>query len=480
MRYRHSFAAVMLGLLLAAVGVVHAQATAPATGTTVSGVVRDSIARRPLAGATVQLVAPDSLARLGRSAITDSLGRYTLTDVEDGRYTLGFFHPLLDSLGVEPPAQEVRVEQHHAMRVDLATPSAERIRAAVCGVRSAADSAALLLGVVRDARTLTPAAGVKVAGEWMEIVFSPEGVQRHSPRLIATTGENGWFAICNVPRAGTMFLIASKGADSTDMIEVQVPNDGFLRRELFLGTSRTRHLDTSAPAAVSGPPATIRVGDGHLRGVVTMADGTHPIAGALVRVAEGIAARTNAQGEWTIVDAPEGTRVLEVRALGYYPDRRTVDVSEGAAPVRVALSTLTSVLDTVRISASRLRYDSDRSGFKERARSSGAGRFITAEELKRRPVTETSDIFRNLPGVRLMRDSSGFTKQLQIRGMMADWCTPAIYINGGLMLGFDADEIDALIQPEQVKGVEIYTGPGTPGAFQQGMTGCGTIVLWTR
>jgi hypothetical protein len=37
-----------------------------------------------------------------------------------------------------------------------------------------------------------------------------------------------------------------------------------------------------------------------------------------------------------------------------------------------------------------------------------------------------------------------------------------------------------LIQPEQVKGVEIYTGPGTPGAFQQGMTGCGTIVLWTR
>ena len=95
-------------------------------------------------------------------------------------------------------------------------------------------------------------------------------------------------------------------------------------------------------------------------------------------------------------------------------------------------------------------------------------------------MTEASDAFRNLPGVRLVRDSSGFSKQLQIRGIMADWCTPSIYLNGGLMLGFDAEEIDAMIQPEQLKGIEIYTGPGIPGAFQQGMTGCGSIVIWTR
>jgi len=89
-------------------------------------------------------------------------------------------------------------------------------------------------------------------------------------------------------------------------------------------------------------------------------------------------------------------------------------------------------------------------------------------------------VFRMMPGVRLERDSSGFTKQLQVRGMMADWCTPSIYLNGGFMSGFDADEIDAMIQPEQIKGIEIYTGPGIPAAFQQGMTGCGSIVIWTR
>ncbi len=449
--------------------------------TTVRGVVRDSISHRPLAAATVQLVAPDTLAAFGRTAISDSLGRFTLTDVADGRYMIGFYHPLLDSIGVEPPPRTVRVEGHQSVSIDLATPSPEKIRAAVCGVRAVTDSAALLMGVVRDAKTLTPASGVKVAGEWLELAFRPDGVQRHQPRLIATTGDNGWFAICNVPRSGTMFLIASRGADSTDMIDVQIPAEGFLRQELFLGPSRKRAVAAVSRAdSAAATPRTIRVGDERLSGTVLIANGSRPLAGAQVRVADGDAARTNERGEWTITDAPAGTRTLEVRAIGYYPERRTVDIFDGSAPVRVTLSTLKAVLDTVRISASRVRYGSDRSGFEQRARTAGVGRFITADDIKRRPVTNASDVFRLMPGVRLERDSSGFTKQLQVRGMMADWCTPSIYLNGGFMSGFDADEIDAMVQPEQIKGIEIYTGPGIPAAFQRGMTGCGSIVIWTR
>jgi len=78
-----------------------------APGAAVSGVVRDSIARMPLAGAMVQLVAADGLASFIRTAVSDSLGRFTLGDVPDGRFTLGFFHPMLDSLGVEAPLRDV-------------------------------------------------------------------------------------------------------------------------------------------------------------------------------------------------------------------------------------------------------------------------------------------------------------------------------------------------------------------------------------
>ena len=80
------------------------------SGATVSGIVRDSLAQKPLAGAMVQLAAVDSLARFSRIAITDSLGRFTLGDVPDGRHIVGVLHPMLDSLGIEPPFREIAVQ----------------------------------------------------------------------------------------------------------------------------------------------------------------------------------------------------------------------------------------------------------------------------------------------------------------------------------------------------------------------------------
>src|SRR6059058_3965342 len=86
---------------------------------TVHGVTYDSVARAPLAGARVQLVSADDPARFSRTAVSDSLGRYALADVPVGRYTLGFFHPLLDSIGVESPLGMVSVSGREAVRVDL-------------------------------------------------------------------------------------------------------------------------------------------------------------------------------------------------------------------------------------------------------------------------------------------------------------------------------------------------------------------------
>lgn len=244
-------------------------------GATVSGVVRDSVARTPLAGAMVQLVAADGLAGFARTAVSDSLGRFTLSDVPNGRFTLGFFHPLLDSLGVEPPLRAVYLEDHRSVSIDLATPSTSRLRAAVCGTRAAPDSGAALVGVVRDAQTRAPVAGATVTGEWLEVSFGKDGVFRRVPRLVATTRENGWFSMCNVPSPGTMALIASRGADSTDLIEVQVPSDGFMRREFYLGSARTVVTGDTAQRAnnVGSPRRRVHGGDGRLSGTVVTTAG---------------------------------------------------------------------------------------------------------------------------------------------------------------------------------------------------------------
>lgn len=462
---------------------------------TVSGVVRDSIARVPLAGAMVQLVAADSPARFGRTEVSDSLGRFTLSDVPDGRYTLGFFHPMLDSLGVEAPLREVYVDGHRPVRADLGVPSPARLRAAICGPQSA-DSGAVVVGVVREAGDGAPAAGVTVTGEWLELSFRRDGLVRRMPRLVATTGENGWFAMCNVPSAGTMALMASRGADSTGLIEVQVSAEGFLRRELYLGPARpivtggtTERADT-----VTFPTRSVRMRDAILTGTVVAAVGRRPVAGAQVSITDGPQTHANERGEWTLLDAPVGTRMLEVRALGYYPDRRGVDVVAGAPPVRVVLSTLKAVLDTVRVTASRLR-GGDRSGFTDRRRT-GVGRFLTPQDIARRPAILASDIFRTVQGVRLgyasdtiasdmmqrvAPDSTReFARRILMRGISGNWCAPAIYVDGVRMPSITADDIDAWVRPNNVTGIEIYSEATVPSEYEQGRSGCGSIVIWTK
>ncbi|MEK7240148.1 MAG: carboxypeptidase regulatory-like domain-containing protein [Gemmatimonadota bacterium] len=481
MRFR-SFVLVALLALTARSVVAQVPDTIPrAPGATVSGVVRDSIARTPLAGAWVQLVAADSATRFARTVASDSLGRFTFADVPDGRYVLGFFHPLLDSLAVDLPPRDVLVSRHRSVRADLATPSPARLRVAICGSPDGAASVAggVVGGVAREARDGKAAAGVTVIGEWLEITFRKGGIDRRRPRLVVTTGENGWFFLCNAPSGGTMFLSAGRGADSTDLIEVQVPKEGFARRELYLGFARSVvAVDTTSRADTLGIPTRhLRVGDGRLRGTVVTSEGSRPLAGAVVRIAGGPMTRANDQGEWMLVDAPTGTRVLEVRAVGYYPSRRAVDVVADAGPVRVALSMFTAMLDTVRVLAERMA-DGRNSGFAERRRT-GMGQYLTAQDLVRRGAIDLSDVFRNLPGIRTELDDMGAVR-ITMRSAFGDYCSPAFYLNGLPMFILTAGELDNMAKPKNVRAIEIYNEATTPPQFQQAMSGCGAIVVWTK
>lgn len=473
-------------------GAADAQVTPPVrtAGATISGVVRDSIARAPLAGAVVQLVAADNPAQLDRSAVSDSLGRFTLNDVPEGRHKIGFIHPMLDSLGVDAPLREVFVNGDKEVRADLAIPSAQRIRKAICG-KSANDSGTVIVGVVRDANGGTPAAGVTVAGEWVEMTFRAHGMVRRVPRIVATTGDNGWFAMCNVPSDGVMSLIASRGADSTDVIDVHVPPGGFLRHELYLGVSQTTIAEAKLGTdSAAKRPRRTRRGNGTLSGtIVSVADGK-AIGGAHVSLADGPETDANERGEWSMAEAPSGSRMLEVRALGFVPSRRRVDVVGEAAPVHISLSTLKAVLDTVRITATRLTPDL--SGFEER-RQSGFGHFFTPDDIAKQQPVSLSDVFRAVPGLRFEYDDDLVEKRIRMRGAFGS-CEPAIYINGMTMTTFSpdstrtgfavvtlsSDDIDTWLRPRDVTGIEIYTGDQAPVQYRQGMSGCGTILIWTK
>jgi hypothetical protein len=439
----------------------------------------------------VQLIAERDM--LTRSAVTDSLGRFSLSDVPEGRHTIGFLHALLDSLGIEPPQRQIEVTDARPMRVDLGTPSAARLRTLVCG-RADGPGRTLVVGFVRGATDRQGRAGMPVTASWMEVVLGGHKPMARKAGVVSKTAPNGWFALCNVPSSGTFALSAGQGTDSSDAVEFQVGADGFLRRDLYVGRSRALQQTIEALAGssrISRP----RAGDGRLTGIIVAAVDGRPLGGAQVGIVDGPRTRANDRGEWTLGEVPLGTRVLEVRAVGYYPTRQPIDIVDGGRAVRVALPTLKAVLDTVRVTAARLA-DRHNSGFEDRRRT-GLGHYLTPEDIERRSPRTMAQVLRLIPGIRIDRsqvdgatvyDSTGsLVRQTDVsdtkilmRASVTDWCYPAVYVNGHYMRDLDADDLDAWVRPNEILGVEVYTGITAPVQFQQGMTGCGSILIWTK
>lgn len=464
------------------VGATTAAERAPAQAAMlVSGAVFDSLARRPLPGALVQLVSSDSAIEFGRTVTSDLNGRFAFDSVPDGKYTIGFYHPMLDSLGLEPLLRGVSIARQTPVKMDLAIPSPARMRAVICGPQSSQNGGAVIVGFVRDAKGRAPASEVTVTAEWLELTFGLGKVVRRIPRKTSVTRETGWFSICDAPSPGNVMLMASRGADSTDIVEVKVPAEGFVRRELYLGAARTIAVNAaSTPADTSARVRRVHVGDGQLSGTVVAAENPNrPLSGATVSIVNGPQARANERGEWTITNAPPGTRTLEVRALGYYPERRPVDVIDSAPPVRVGLATLKSVLDTVRVTAAAMMTNS-LVEFESRRRTSGFGRFITSQDVAKRNLMVTSDLFKNFPGVYNDAGNTDPEPRITMRGIFTERCDPAIYVNGALMTGLLAPDLDMFVRPRDIVGIEIYQSGQVPPQFQAGLTGCGSLVFWTR
>lgn len=474
----------------------------------ITGVVIDSLARRPLPDAWVQLVAADSSQVAPQTTTSDSLGRYAFSDVPDGRYHIGFFHPVLDTLGIELPIQVVTIGRQRAVRMDLAIPSPMLVRVSICNAKGVPDQGGVVIGTVRDARSRAPVAGAKVTADWLEVSVRLGGVDSYRPRQAVTTEANGWFALCNVPRGGTMFLEATRGDESTDHLELQVPNDGFVRRDLFLGRvdamppRDTTQRSDSAAAAI----ARMRHGDGRLGGTIVAAETHVPLASAIVRIAEGPMARADDRGAWQLLRVPTGSRMFEARAVGFYPDRRIVDVIDGTPAVPLALSTFRAVLDTVRVVASggsmaRL------GGFSDRRRS-GIGQFITPRDMERLGVIDIGDVFKHLHGVKIVTDSIGMTR-IVVRDGGSGFCEPSFYVDGMYTFTLSLDEVVGMVRLRSVQGIEVYDAANVPPQFRQAVDfvpgrsliaptdegarlaaaldapqprpyGCGAVLIWTK
>lgn len=493
-RLHSGIAALVMAPLIASGGMptsAQAQTAAPPAtgtpaarqpGTIVSGVVHDSLSGRSLIGAAVQLVANDAGNTFSGTMFSDSSGKYTFNDVPDGKYTLGFYHPILDSLGMEAYARVLSVNRQGAIRADMSIPPATRMRDVLCGPREAGAAGGVVIGTVFNATDRKPVKDVRVVGQWFEVSIGTGGVTRRNPRKVTTSNDGGMFLLCDVPNSGALSLLASRGADSTGTIEVDVPKGGFLRSELYLGESMTvANVGDSAATkdTLMLRADAVHVGTMRLTGTVIALDGGAPMANAVVGVTNGPQTRTNDRGQWTITNAPPGSHTLEVRAVGKYPVRRSINIIKDAPPIRVAMTTFKAMLDTLKVTAG-LSGAFDLREFEQRRKSQGMGRFLTADDIRKRAPVETSYIFRSFAGMDVIPTQEGRTAILMKGVFGTDMCEPTIYVNGTAMNALSAEELDAMVRPERIIGIEVYSATSMPAQFQNSRMGCGSVVIWQR
>jgi hypothetical protein len=439
----------------------------------VEGVVFDSVHARALAGTHVVAVGTGSRTELRREATSDSTGRYSIDSLPLGRYLVGFDSPLLDSLEVTLTPREATVAPGQVVMLDLVSPSAAKLRAAVCLGETLPSETGVIYGHVVSAETEGPLAGVEVAMTWRVL-----SVDRSQKRLRAIKGErsasvvtdeNGWYRMCGVPTGTWVSMQIQRDNRNGPVLRARIDDTlGIAIRHLSISTESSDSREASADAPGSAPLS----GTATLSGIVRGPGGA-PVASVQVRVRGTRAdARTDALGAFTLRGLPAGTQELEVRRVGYALEVVPVELRSGStATVNVAMRRIVN-LDSVLVVASRPKYPD----FYVH-KSAGWGRFLGPEEIARQRVSRTSDIIEKLPG--FVVEQRGYRAVAVALGGSVGLCPATIVIDGMRVLDYPPSVND--VHPLDIGAIESYS-PSiaymAPPEYHIG--GCGGIVIWTR
>ncbi len=243
------------------------------------------------------------------------------------------------------------------------------------------------------------------------------------------------------------------------------------------------HLDLGPVLLAVGQPAQM-----HLSGTVRNATTGLPVDAAAI----GINGTTTLSGDSGIFSLEQAvvyrgaSNLIEVRRIGYVPyvGDFPVDVASEGLELDVALTPLPVELAEVVVLGDRTVYALGKRmrEFYRRQRT-GIGHHITRPQIEQRQARFVTDLLRTVPGLSVTPDASG-RNNLRIIGSFSLYETcgsPNIYLDGVLMYGFDGVDLDFLVLPEELAGIEVYTRPAQiPAEYSGAESGCGVIAIWTR
>jgi hypothetical protein len=234
---------------------------------------------------------------------------------------------------------------------------------------------------------------------------------------------------------------------------------------------------------------------GVIDGIVTDT-GLAPIPSVeVVVVSRGIAVRTGPNGRFRLVDLPQGSCIVIVRRIGFFPASMILHLSS-ADTLRVSFALRPATVDIGVVTVLGERGQSLRLLEFEYRRRYGVGRYMTKRDIERRGGVQTADLLRLLgmpprlvpgddgekkwyvgapPGVRgisrLSADGSGTARFVH--------CEGRVFLNGVALPAPVAAE--DLPKPGELAGIEVYRGVPPPIPLDYGgLSACGDVImLWT-
>lgn len=415
----------------------------------IRGVLTDSlITGRPVPNAEVVLLGA------GRKVATDADGRFDFESLPAGRYTIAFWAPWLDSLGLPPLQRDVDVIAGRSSISLLGTPSPASYQLAVCGTALDREQG-VLIGEVRDTSGL-PVAGVGVNARWTETIIGQGRLDRQVVASVDTTDGLGLYALCGVP-VGSEVALRAIGAERTISGEIIIAIGApVVRRDL----------------AIAPPGAVARV-QGRVVGLAG-----EPIPGAAIAIAGDTArvARADAQGRFVLDSVPRRSTQLIARALGFVPFLANVELVDESVDVdEIPLERVPPELEAVVVRGEAMPVS--RLAFEQRKSANTGGRFIGDVELARIPVVTVGAI------VGMVQRASrgpvvpgGEPPDFRLERNGAP-CRPLFFVDGfreGVLTGSEQED-----RFRRAKRIEIYRAAFAPPQFTD-FEGCGAVVIWTR
>ncbi len=172
---------------------VSSETTITIEGTRISGVVFDSITSAPARSVVVTL---DGTEIRG---VTDADGRFALSGVPPGTYSISAAIPSLDSVGVRMASSVIEVGPVSKGTIRLATPSLRSIVAKLCTQLPVSGSDVVVRLTIVHAGSTNGLAGANGRARWTTYSAPGSGIAETKKEMTFTLDERGQATLCGVP-----------------------------------------------------------------------------------------------------------------------------------------------------------------------------------------------------------------------------------------------------------------------------------------